>query len=249
MVTAAAVRGGFALGRDRQVAAHVRLAASQGAEGKAPGGPAVAGDPRYGGPRRVAGPVRSSEPDHGRSQAYRGSFSVCPERLSAFPSTVAGRTCRLDRSAAYPRHIGQVPPQPIGVPSRPPVRTQRGSGAPPYRLTDAALPGAYSQDASSPVAVYFRAMGQYAADVARPGQSGRYLAWMATEAAILGGLSWGPGEAGAAVRLEADHEPRAEAPARTDPHVPPLRSGQLRNAEARPAEGAVGRPGRARGRN
>ena len=102
----------------------------------------------------------------------------------------------------------------------------------------------------SPVAVYFRATGQYAGDVARPGQSGRYLAWMATEAAILGGLVLGdPVKRGAAVRLEAAHEPGAEAPARTGPHVPPLRSGQLRNAEARPAEGAVGRPGRARGRN
>ena len=39
--------------------------------------------------------------------------------------------------------------------------------------------------------MYFRATGQYAGDVARPGQSGRYLAWMATEAAILGGLVLG----------------------------------------------------------
>lgn len=87
-----------------------------GRRGESTGRPGGSRRPRYGGPRRVAGPVRSSEPAHGRSQAYRGSFSVCPERLSAFPSTVAGRTCRLDRSAAYPRHIGQVPPQPIGFP-------------------------------------------------------------------------------------------------------------------------------------
>jgi hypothetical protein len=249
MVTAAAVRGGFALGRDRQVAAHVRLAASQGAEGKAPGGPAVAGDPRRGGPRRVAGPVRSSEPAHGRSQAYRGSFSVCPERLSAFPSTVAGRTCRLDRSAAYPRHIGQVPPQPIGFPrARRCVRRggrvlrRTGSRMPRFRVHTHKTPPARLRCTSAPWA-NTRGMSRVPATPAAilPGWQRRRRS--------SGACPGGPGEVGAAVRLEAAHEPGAEAPARTGPHVPPLRSGQLRNAEARPAAGAVGRPGRARGRN
>jgi hypothetical protein len=217
MVTAAAVRGGFALGRDRQVAAHVRLVASQGAEGKAPGGPAVAGDPRYGGPRRVAGPVRSSEPAHGRSQAYRGSFSVARR---GFPRS---RPRWLAARAA------------LTAPLRIPGTSGRCRRSPSGSLAPA---GGYAEGlwCSAVQAHGCRASGCIFTRRLRPGCSvlprhgpirgGCRASRPVRPLSCLdgngggdprGARPGGPGEVGAAVRLEAAHEPRAEAPARTGP--------------------------------